>query len=93
MELLKNRHLFREQVVAARDNEGDVQDAEVPKTVEDVDRVNLGNVVIAAQSKLFNKLVKQFEEQSALKMRKINKNQCRLLHMLLCSRSYCKAGQ
>ena len=75
MELMKNRSLFREQVVAPREqNTQAPNDAQLPKTVEDIDRVNLGNVVVAAQFKLFNKLLKGFETETSQKMRKINKN-------------------
>lgn len=78
MELMKNRSLYREQIVAARDQQSDQQrNPELPKTVEDIDRVNLGNVVVAAQFKLFNKLLKGFEAETSIKMRKINKNQCK----------------
>ena len=82
MELMKNRSLFREQVVASRGDQtssknggaGSKQEAELPKTIEDIDRVKLGNVVTAATPKLFNKLLKSFETETSLKMRKINKN-------------------
>ena len=55
MELMKNTNQFRDQVIAQRDDEGN---AELPKTVEDVDKVNLGNVITASQHKLFNKMLK-----------------------------------
>ena len=55
MELMKNTNQFRDQVIAQRDDEGN---AELPKTVEDVDKVNLGNVITTAQHKLFNKMLK-----------------------------------
>lgn len=74
---MKNKSLFREQVVAPREGENEPKNADLPKTVEDIDRVNLGNVVVAAQFKLFNKLLKQFETESSTKIRKINKNQCK----------------
>ena len=74
MELMKNRTLYREQVIAQRENEKDHPNSELPKTVEDIDKVNLGNVVVASQFKLFNKLLRQFEGESSQKMRKINKN-------------------
>ena len=48
MELMKNKNLFREHVVVSRDNAEEPQNADLPKTVDDVDRVNLGNVVVAA---------------------------------------------
>lgn len=85
MELMKNSNQFRDQIIAQRD-EG--EDTELPKTVEDVDKVNLGNVITAAQHKLFNKMLKQFDSEGNQKMRKINKTQCKALHELLCSQTY-----
>lgn len=31
-----------------RESDGDPKNADLPKTVDDIDRVNLGNVVVAA---------------------------------------------
>ena len=56
MELMKNTNQFRDQVIAQRDD--DQGNADLPKTVEDVDKVNLGNVISSAQHKLFNKMLK-----------------------------------
>ena len=86
LELMKNKSLFREQLVQSRDQAdpkgATAQDAELPKTIEDVDRVDLGNVVTAAQSKLLPKLLRKFEQDTAMKVRKINKNQCKNLYAL-----------
>lgn len=67
MELMKNKSAYKDQLT-------DEGHPDLPKTVEDVDRVNLGNVVSASQVKLFPKLVKAFEKDTGLKMRRINKN-------------------
>jgi hypothetical protein len=52
MELMKNAALFRDNttkssIVEMRD-EGEDGNPELPKTVDDIDKVNLGNVVVAA---------------------------------------------
>ena len=66
LELMRNKSLFKEHVVAPREaEEGGPTEAQLPKTVEDVDRVDLGNVVVTAQPKLFNKSLKLFETESS----------------------------
>jgi len=91
MELMKNQSTFKESIVRNRENEeGGEQDGgsghpDLPKNVEDVDRVNLGNVVTAATPRLFNKILKSFEKDYGLKMRKISKNQCTNVFQILCS--------
>jgi len=47
----------------------------LPELVDDNDRVNLGAVVATCVDfKLFNKAIKNFEKESGVKIRKVNKN-------------------
>ena len=88
---MKNKTLFRDQVVMQREEQGNQNGdghPDLPKSVEDIDKIPLGNVVVSAQPKLFPKLVTQFEKDGGVKMRKINKNQCKAVHQLLCQESY-----
>lgn len=63
-------------------------EVELPKSVQDVDRVDLSAVVLAAQPKLFPKLAKALEKDKGLKMRKIGKNQCKALADLFLLHAY-----
>ena len=60
----------------------------MPKTIEDVDRVDLGNVVQTATPKLFNKLLKDFTKDSGVKVRQIGKNQSKFIYQMVCSVDY-----
>ena len=52
----------------------------LPEVVEDSDRVNLGSVVQSClEPKLFTKLIKNFERESGVKVRRVNKNQSNLV--------------
>ena len=91
LELMRNKTLFRDQIVMQREEAGNATGdghADLPKSVEDIDKIPLGNVVVSATPKLFPKLVTQFEKSGGVKMRKINKNQCKTVHQLLCQESY-----
>jgi hypothetical protein len=91
LELMKNKTLFRDQIVMQREETGNITGdghADLPKSVEDIDKIPLGNVVVSADPKLFPKLVNTFEKQGGVKMRKINKGQCKAVYNLLCSQNY-----
>ena len=47
---------------------------DLPKSIQDVDRVDLGNVVQTATPKLFNKLLKDFMKESGVKVKQIGNN-------------------
>ena len=68
MELMKSKASYRDQNLPATE-EGQ---PDLPRNVEDVDRVDLGNVVTASGPKLFQRLLKSYEIESAQKMRRIN---------------------
>jgi hypothetical protein len=76
MELLKSKASYKEQLVPASE-EGQ---AALPRSIEDIDKVDLGNVVAASGTKLFPKLLKSFEQNYGMKLRKINKTQCSNLY-------------
>jgi hypothetical protein len=76
MELLKSKANYKEALVPAQE-EGQ---PDLPRSVEDVDKVDLGSCVTAADPKLFPKLLKAFETSHGLKMRKINKTQTKNLY-------------
>jgi hypothetical protein len=43
--------------------------------ISDVDKIDLANVVTAANPNLFNKILRDFENDIGIKMKKVNKNQ------------------
>ena len=56
------------------------EEAELPALVEDTDRVNLGAVVqTCTETRMLNKLIKNFEKETGLKVRKVNRNQSVLM--------------
>ena len=52
-------------------NEGDPS---LPRRIEDVDKIDLKNVEVTANPKIFFKLLRDFENDTGIKMKKINKN-------------------
>ena len=51
LELMKNKTLFRDQIVMQREEQGNATGdghADLPKSVEDIDKIALGNVVVSA---------------------------------------------
>ena len=60
----------------------------LPKTIDDIDRMNLDNILNASLPKLFCKLLRNFEIDSGSKMRKINKNQCKNIYDLFYAQEY-----
>lgn len=56
MELLKNQMFFKSG--PADDIESEEGNINLPRKIEDVDKINLGNVVAAANPKMYNKLLK-----------------------------------
>ena len=68
-----------------------VQEGEqdLPKQIEDIDRVNLGTVVSTARDfKLLTQMIKSFENQTGSKIRKVNKNGAKVLQQLITSKKY-----
>lgn len=56
MELLRNQLSYKN--CQNDDIEGEEGNVNLPRRIEDVDKIDLGNVVAAANPKMFNKLVK-----------------------------------
>lgn len=75
MELMKSKASNREQHLPADEGQPDL-----PRNVEDADRINLGNVVTASGVKLFPKLLRSYETEIAQKMRKINTTQAKSIY-------------
>lgn len=67
--------MFRQGInaddVAATGEDGNPN---LPKKIEDVEQINLHTVISVSDAKLFPKLLRQFEKDYCIKMRKINKN-------------------
>ena len=62
---------------------------DLPTNIEDTDRVNLGTVIATSREfRLLNKMVKSFEQETGTKVRKVNKNQAKLLWQLISSNKY-----
>jgi hypothetical protein len=59
-------------------------DPTLPRRIEDIDKIDLGNVLLASNPRLFTKLLKDFESQGGIKMKKINKNQSKGIYDLFC---------
>lgn len=49
-------------------------DPSLPRRIEDVDSIDLGNVKAVAEPKQFCKFLKDFEVETGIRMKKINKN-------------------
>jgi len=47
---------------------------QLPKKIEDIDKIALSNILNVSKPKLFPKFLKNLEVDSGTKMRKINKN-------------------
>lgn len=62
----------------------------LPRAVEDSDHVNLENIINASVPKLFPKVLRNLEQETGTKMRKINKRQCQGIHELFFSNDYSK---
>lgn len=80
MELLRNELVFKHGINSAELIPICEGQPSVPKSVGDTDAVDLQNVILASTNKLFPKLLKNLENTSGTKMRKINKRQCQTLH-------------
>eukprot|EP00347_Sterkiella_histriomuscorum_P011553 403372017 len=89
MELMRSEQMYRQglnisdQVIIT-----DEGNPSIPKKIDDTDKIDLQNVIIAADPKFFNKVLKQFEQNAGIKMRKINKNQSESIYSLFCQASY-----
>lgn len=59
---------------------------DLPKCVEDVDRINLINVISSAIPKFYGHLHKEFTEATGVTVRKINQTQCKNMRKLFCQR-------
>ena len=75
MELMRNQYMFR-QGINADDvaQTGEDGNPNLPKKIEDVEQIELKNVINVADFKLFPKVLRTFEKDYGIKMRKINKN-------------------
>ena len=63
---------------------------DLPKQVDNSDRVDLGNVVSSTNPKLFNKLLKEFSKETGVKVRQIGKKQSKMIQQLICCDRYPK---
>lgn len=52
---------------------------DLPKQIDNSDQVDLGNVVSSTNPKLFNKLLKEFQKETGVKVRQIGKKQSKLI--------------
>ncbi len=78
---MRNEFIYRKQLVTEDFIDTcEVGNPSLPKKIEDTDRVNLQNVHDAAMPNLFPKILREFEKEYGVKMRKINKNQCQNIY-------------
>jgi hypothetical protein len=61
---------------------------DIPKQVDNSDQVDLGTVVSSTNPKLFNKLLKEFQKETGVKVRQIGKKQSKLIQQLICCDRY-----
>lgn len=92
MQLMRNQQFFRTHDPNDDDIVGHEGDPTLPRRIEDVDKIDLKNVEIASNPKMFCKLLKDFENDTGIKMKKINKNQCKAIYDLFCAQSYDKSA-
>jgi len=94
LELMKNQVAYKDQVNGAA-SQGDfcIQDfipaaelgqPDLPRNIEDVDKINLFNVISSATPKFFNRLHKEFQDNQGITVRKVNKTQCTNMRKLFC---------
>lgn len=87
LELIKNQYAYKDQVnqdwVGSSHfdlNEfipaDEIGQPDLPKHIDDVDKINLTNVISSAIPKFYNRLHKEFTEATGVPVRKINKTQC-----------------
>lgn len=76
MELMKNEQFFKQSKTLGNDDIPiDEGNPDLPRNIEDVDKIILGNVIAASNNIIFHKSLKQLEKDFGIKMKKINKNQ------------------
>ena len=63
---------------------------DLPKQIDNSDHVDLGCVVGSTNPKLFNKLLKEFQKETGVKVRQIGKKQSKLIQQLICCDRYTK---
>jgi hypothetical protein len=63
---------------------------DLPKNIDNSDRIDLGNVVSSTPPKLFNKLLKEFQKETGVKIRQIGKKQSKVIYELMCLDRYPK---
>ena len=80
LELMKNQYAYKDAVgSSAFELEGfipadEAGNPDLPKNIEDVDKINLINVISSAIPKFFNRLHKEFTDAVGVPVRKVNRN-------------------
>lgn len=49
---------------------------DLPRNIDDSDKINLANVIASATPRFYNNLHKEFYDATGINIRKINKTQC-----------------
>jgi hypothetical protein len=74
MELLRNQYIYKHGLNSdALINTLEEGNPSLPRNVDDTDYVNLENIINASGPKIFPKILKNLENETGNKMRKINK--------------------
>ena len=77
---MKNQYAYKDAVgSSAFELEGfipadEAGNPDLPKNIEDVDKINLINVISSAIPKFFNRLHKEFTDAVGVPVRKVNRN-------------------
>ena len=90
---MKNQYAYKDQINNVSSSVFDLNEfipadelgnPDLPKTIDDVDKINLINVISSSIPKFYNRLHKEFSDAVGVPVRKINKTQCTNMRKLFC---------
>jgi len=91
MELLRNQYIYKHGLNSETlINTLEEGNPNLPRKVDDSDFVNIENIINASLPKLFPKVLRNLENETGVKMRKINKKQCKTINEVFFAKDYSK---
>lgn len=94
LELMKSQYAYKDNIGTSTADfkyrdfipAEEMGNPDLPRCVEDVDKINLINVISTAIPKFYNRLHKEFGEATGVPVRKINKTQSQNMRKLFITR-------
>jgi len=92
---MKNQYAYKDQVNSVSSSAFELNDfipadelgnPDLPKHIQDVDKVNLINVISSSIPKFYNRLHREFADAVGVPVRKINVTQCKNMRKLFCQK-------